>query len=54
MKKGAECSAPLHDGNSYLPFGLGELLPLPPPEGFPVVLGAFGGLDVPFAMTKLF
>ena len=28
---------------SYLPFG-GGLLPLPRPDGFPVVLGPFGGL----------
>lgn len=28
--------------NIYFPFG--GLFPLPPPEGFPVVLGAFGGL----------
>ena len=25
---------------------LGGLLPLPPPEGFPVVLGPFGGREV--------
>jgi len=26
-------------------FGFGALFPLPPPEGLPVVLGAFAGLD---------
>jgi len=30
---------------------LGGLLPLPPPEGLPVVLGAFTGLD-PFAIFQ--
>ncbi len=30
----------------YLPFGLGGLFPLPPPDGLPVVLGAFFGADV--------
>jgi hypothetical protein len=33
--------------------GLGGLLPLPPPDGFPVVLGAFDGL-VPFAIKYCF
>jgi len=40
---------------NYPPFGLGAgvglgaggLLPLPPPDGLPVVLGAFGGFVVP-------
>jgi len=38
---------------SYFPFGLGAggLLPRPPPEGFPVVLGPFGGLVVVFAIA---
>ena len=35
----------------YLPFG--GLFPLPPPEGLPVVLGPFAGLE-PFAMTFMF
>ena len=34
----------------YFPFGFGGLLPLLPPDGFPVVLGAFVGLDVVFAI----
>ena len=43
--------------NNYFPFGfggggVGELFPLPGPEGFPVVLGPFGGLVVPFAIFK--
>lgn len=33
---------------SYLPFG--GLLPLPPPDGLPVVLGPFGGF--PPALLK--
>ena len=33
-------------------FPLGELFPLPPPEGFPVVLGPFEGLEaLPFPMV---
>jgi len=41
---------------NYLPFGLGAggLLPLPPPDGLPVVLGALGGLVVPFAIVFSF
>jgi hypothetical protein len=41
---------------NYRPLGFGEgagfggLLPLFPPDGLPVVLGAFGGFDVPFAI----
>jgi len=27
-----------------------ELLPLPPPDGLPVVLGPFGGVEPPFAL----
>jgi hypothetical protein len=34
--------------------GLGELLPLPPPEGFPVVLGALGGGVVLLAIVLFF
>lgn len=35
-------------GTDYLPFdGAGGLLPLPPPEGFPVVLGPLGGRPPP-------
>ena len=32
-----------HAKRNYLPF-LGGLLPLPPPEGLPVWLGALGGV----------
>jgi len=32
----------------------GGLFPLPPPEGLPVVLGAFGGLLVPLAIKICF
>ena len=32
----------------YLPPG--GLLPLPPPDGLPVVLGPFGGAEPPFAL----
>jgi hypothetical protein len=35
----------------YFPFGLGELLPLPPTEGLPVVLGVLLGLR-PFIFKK--
>lgn len=41
----------------HLPFGLGGavgLFPLPPPEGFPVVLGAFTGFVFLFIMNKDF
>ena len=40
----------------YFPFGLGAglgaagLLPRPPPDGLPVVLGAFTGFEVPFVI----
>jgi hypothetical protein len=37
-----------HPLNYFL--GLGGLLPLPPPDGFPVVLGPLGGLRVDFAI----
>jgi hypothetical protein len=37
-------------GKFYLPFGLGGLLPLPPPDGLPVVLGALTGFDVDLAI----
>jgi hypothetical protein len=30
--------------NYFLGFGVGGLFPLPPPDGFPVVLGALTGL----------
>ena len=30
----------------HLPFGFGGLLPLPPPDGLPVVLGALTGLGL--------
>jgi hypothetical protein len=33
---------------------LGGLLPLPLPEGFPVVLGAFAGLESDFAIKFTF
>jgi hypothetical protein len=33
---------------NYLPPG--GLLPLPPPDGLPVVLGPFGGAEPPFAL----
>ena len=36
------CKAPL--ASTYL---FGEQLPLPPPDGLPVVLGPFGGLHPP-------
>lgn len=34
----------------YLPLGEGGLFPLPPPEGFPVVLGPLGGRVVVLAI----
>jgi hypothetical protein len=37
-----------------LPAGFGGLFPLPPPEGFPVVLGAFTGFEFPFAIVNEF
>ena len=36
----------------YLPFGV--LLPLPPPEGLPVVLGPFGGVPPALANIVMF
>jgi hypothetical protein len=38
--------------DDYLPFGLGGLFPLPPPDCLPVVLGALTGLLV-FAIMKI-
>lgn len=41
---------------TYLPLGFGTgvgfggLLPLPSPEGLPIVLGPFGGFVVPFVI----
>ena len=37
---------------SYLPFG--GLLPLPPPDGLPVVLGPFGGFPPALANKARF
>ena len=42
--------APSREGARYSGYFLGGLLPRPPPEGFPVVLGPFGGLPPPFPL----
>ena len=51
----------LFEINLYFPFGFGVegcgrggLFPLPPPEGFVVVLGALTGLVVDFPISFLF
>lgn len=45
--------APLPGGFNFYLLGFGGLFPLPPPEGFPVVEGPFGGLLLPFPIIVL-